>query len=118
MTRTREKGATVQVHIVVQEDDKRQWKETAELLGISLSDYVRQSVRSSRIRFEVRPKIEIKGLAELIAQYGKIGSNINQIARHLNEGRDWSDTDCLEGMEDCRQTLMKVVDMINGDHQT
>lgn len=124
MKRKNEKGARAQVHIVVPEEDKRLWKETADLLGISLSDYVRKSVRSSRIQFSVQPKVDIRGLSEVIAQYGKIGSNINQIARHLNEGRGWSDhlilelQKCLSDMDACSVLLKETVERINGDYQT
>ena len=119
-----ELGATARLHIVVPEEDKKLWVETAELMGITVSEYVRRSVRKSRLDFTIRPKVEIKGVSEIAAQYGKIGSNINQISRHLNEGFGWSDSllaqlqNCLDGMRDTMQALMKTVEEFNGDHQT
>ena len=119
-----EKGASVQLHIVVPEEDKQQWIETAELMGITVSEYIRRSVRSSRLDFTIRPMVEMKGISEIAAQFGKIGSNINQIARHLNEGFGWSDSllkklqMCLDQMDETMQYLMNTVEAFNGDHQT
>lgn len=35
-----------------------------------------------------RPPVEWKALAQLLGELGKCGSNLNQIARALNQGRD------------------------------
>lgn len=123
-TSKNEKGATARLHIVVPEEDKQQWIETAELLGISVSEYVRRSVRSSRIDYVIRQRIEIEAVSEIAYQLAKIGNNINQIAWHLNSGFDWSNAlvvqlqDCHDEMEEEAKKLIKAVEEFNGNHQT
>ena len=119
-----ERGATARLHIVVPEEDKQQWIETAELLGMSVSEYVRKSVRKSRVEFVIRQKIDLEKIDEIAYQFAKIGGNINQIAYHLNAGSDWSDSlllglqNCLDDMRDTMQLLKKTAEDFNGNHQT
>ena len=60
-----------------------------ELYGISQSEFIRQSVSGAIIRpvITVSPVNDelLSALGKLTAEYGKIGSNLNQIARSLNE---------------------------------
>ena len=57
--------------------------------GISQSEFLRQAIR----RTAIRPVIHVSAVNEellssigkLAAEYGKIGGNLNQIARSLNE---------------------------------
>jgi Mobilization protein NikA len=45
-------------------------------------------VRSSLLHIRLQPsRIELQAVARLLGQLGRIGSNINQIAYHLNAGR-------------------------------
>ena len=63
--------------------------EVAALCGVSKAAYIRKAITGATLK----PTIVItsvnnellKKLDDLIAQYGKIGGNLNQIARHLNE---------------------------------
>jgi Mobilization protein NikA len=56
----------------------------AERRGESVSALMRSALLHSRLR---PSRIEVKAVARLLGQLGKIGSNINQIAYHLNAGR-------------------------------
>ena len=57
--------------------------------GISQSEFLRQAIR----RTAIRPIIHVSAVndellsavGKLTAEYGKIGGNLNQIARYLNE---------------------------------
>ena len=57
--------------------------------GISQSEFLRQAIR----RTTIRPVLHVSSvndellaaLSKLTAEYGKIGGNLNQIARSLNE---------------------------------
>ena len=65
------------------------FEEVAALCGVSKAAYIRKAITGATLK----PTIVVtavndellKKLDDLIAQYGKIGSNLNQIARHLNE---------------------------------
>lgn len=65
-----------------------QARKLAERSGLSLAALIRQSLfnvpppRSAR-----RPTANHKAIARLMGQLGKIGSNINQLAKHANAGR-------------------------------
>ncbi len=65
------------------------FEEVATLCGVSEAAYIRKAITGALLK----PTIVItsvndellKKLDDLIAQYGKIGGNLNQIARYLNE---------------------------------
>lgn len=48
--------------------------------------FIRQAVTMAQIKVTVRPVFDSEKLDQMIAECGKIGSNINQIAKHLNIG--------------------------------
>ena len=119
-----ERGSTRAVLTRISEDEYEEWKRRAEMLGITLSEYIRSTIRKSKTEVTVKQKVEIKPLIDIASQYGKIGSNINQIAHHLNSGEEWSDQ-LRESMEEALtelraevKKLAKVVDEINGYHKT
>ncbi len=65
------------------------FEEAATLCSVSKAAFIRKAITGTLLK----PTIVItsvndellKKLDDLIAQYGKIGGNLNQIARHLNE---------------------------------
>ena len=59
-------------------------RQIAARRGESVSALMRSALLHSRLR---PSRIEVKAVARLLGQLGKIGSNINQIAYHLNAGR-------------------------------
>ena len=59
-------------------------RQIAARRGQSVSALMRSALLQSRVR---PSRIEVKAIAQLLGQLGKIGSNINQIAYHLNAGR-------------------------------
>lgn len=60
-----------------------------ELYGMSQSEFIRQAISGAPVKpiITVHPVNDelLSALGKLTAEYGKIGSNLNQIARHLNE---------------------------------
>lgn len=60
----------------------------AESAGLTLADYIRsQALGAKPLRARVRPAVERAELARILAELGKLGSNVNQIARNLNRDR-------------------------------
>ena len=57
--------------------------------GISLSEFLRQAIRRTTIRPVVHVSAVndelLSAVGKLAAEYGRIGGNLNQIARYLNE---------------------------------
>jgi hypothetical protein len=79
----------------------------AERTGLAVGAYVRSRVlEKPTTRATRRPPVERAALAQLLGQIGKIGSNLNQIARSENRGRE------SEWMEDAlRQALREWGEM-------
>ena len=119
-----ERGSTRIVLTRISEEEYEEWKRRSELLGITLSEYIRSAVRKSKTDIIIKKQIEIDPLIEIAAQYGKIGSNINQIAHYLNGGAEWSQAlinDLAGNLKEMylnTKRLSKVVDEINGDYKT
>ena len=100
------------------------WKREAELLNVSMAEYVRQMVRMGSINFVIKEEVDISGIREIMAEYGKIGSNINQIAHSLNAGEAWSrNLLCflnrqLDALDAMHLLLMEAVRKHNGNSKT
>ena len=62
----------------------------AHSIGLSRNGYIRlKAIGEAGPRSQKVPRAGTKDLANLLAEVNKIGSNINQIARALNRGRDF-----------------------------
>lgn len=66
-----------------------QLEAAAERTGLTVGAFMRQQcLGTPGPRAARRPPVERAALAQLLAQMGKCGSNLNQIARVLNSGGD------------------------------
>jgi hypothetical protein len=63
-------------------------RKMADSSGLSVGSLLRRALfNTPPPRAARRPSVEVQAVARLLGQLGKIGSNINQIAYHLNAGR-------------------------------
>lgn len=78
-------------HTVTIRLDDREYailQETADRTGYSKSYLFRRALLSTPPpRARPRPSVQTKMLARVLAELGKIGSNINQLAKYANLGR-------------------------------
>ena len=58
----------------------------AEAARIPLAEYIRRQVTGKPVIMKYELVADLPELKKLIAEFGKIGSNLNQIARHFNSG--------------------------------
>ena len=58
----------------------------AESASLPLAEYIRKQVTGKQVKIKYEIVADIPELKKLIAEFGKIGSNLNQIARHFNSG--------------------------------
>lgn len=58
----------------------------AASFSISRSEYVRKLLLEKQIYHQVEVVADMNDLKKLVSEYGKIGSNLNQIARYFNTG--------------------------------
>ena len=57
---------------------------------LSRSDYLRNLILDHKMEIRYEVVIESKTIKMLLAEYGKIGSNLNQIAKYFNTGGAYS----------------------------
>ena len=79
-------------HLVKTRLDDAEYEEflkRIELYGMNQSEFIRQSISGATVKpiITVHPVNDelLSALGKLTAEYGRIGNNLNQIARHLNE---------------------------------
>ena len=105
-------------------DEWEEWKSAADALKVSLSEYIRRNVRFGRVEVIVKNELELSGIRKIMEGYGKIGSNINQIAHYLNEGIPWSGDMLiflrkqLTDLRNVHTELLKAVRKFNGNTKT
>ena len=67
----------------------------AACLSISRSEYLRKLLLEKQINHQIEVVADMNDLRKLVSEYGKIGSNLNQIAKHFNKPpafvRGWQD---------------------------
>ncbi|MBR1634357.1 MAG: plasmid mobilization relaxosome protein MobC [Lachnospiraceae bacterium] len=86
-------------------------RHNAENAGKSLSAYVRDAVTGGKVDVHYHLSPQIAELKPLLAEIGKTGSNLNQIARHLNSGGALTDgiaadiRRCVAELFDLREEL-------------
>ncbi|TXI24140.1 MAG: plasmid mobilization relaxosome protein MobC [Nitrosomonas sp.] len=88
-------------------------KQLAEREGLSVASYIRsRALAAPTTRARRRPPIEAQLLGNLLAQLGKIGSNLNQIARGINQGELVTQGDIQAALGEHRQILASVIGML------
>lgn len=92
--------------------------------GLSRSDYLRNLIMNNtpQIHFEVVADMDI--LRKIVGEYGKIGSNLNQIAKHFNSGGERSlmiedeIRQCISDLFDLRKVVLRLAGEWNGNSET
>lgn len=78
---------TERFHLRLDPELKAEAKAKADKAGLSLSDFIRRSIKQCSI---VKPSLNsnLKIEKERIRELHRIGQNINQIARHVNTKKE------------------------------
>lgn len=58
----------------------------AKSANLPLAEYVRKQIMNKKVIIKYELVADLPELKKLIAEFGKIGSNLNQIARYFNTG--------------------------------
>lgn len=58
----------------------------AKNANLPLAEYARKQIMNKKVIVKYELVADLPELKKLIAEFGKIGSNLNQIARHFNSG--------------------------------
>jgi hypothetical protein len=74
------------VKVKVWKHERDAWYRAADVEGLSLADLIRQRMGDARLSLERKPKpVPVKLVdPEMIRELGRIGNNLNQVARWAN----------------------------------
>ena len=85
------------------EEEYADFTERLKHYDMSQAEFIRQAITRATIRpiVTVSPVNDelLSAVGRLTAEYGRIGGNLNQIARFLNEYGTWNDFDLLFAAE-------------------
>ncbi len=88
----------------------------ADREGLTVGSYVRsRSLEQPTTRAVRRPTVAVQLLGGLLAQIGKIGSNLNQIARQLNQGATLPLSEIQTALGEHRQILAAIITALGKD---
>ena len=79
-------------------------EDRAEKCKMTRSDFIRNLIINRKLTPKYQIVIDGEEIKSLLAQYGKIGSNLNQIARHFNSGGERS----LAMQEEIQQAIAEL----------
>ena len=79
----------------------------AKAAGLPLAEFARRQIMNKRTIIKYELVADLPELKKLIAEFGKIGSNLTQIDRYFNSGGIHSQ----EVQKSLRQSLSKINDM-------
>lgn len=74
------------VTVRMNEDEWQLFQKRLQDSGMMQSEYIRQAIATAKVDIHIYPVYDSEVLDTIAAELGKIGSNVNQIARHLNQG--------------------------------
>ena len=79
----------------------------AEQAEMSISEYMRTQTMEGQVNARFEIVADVAEIKKLIGEFGKIGSNLNQIARYFNQGGIIS----TEMKNEIRKTLRDIYEM-------
>jgi uncharacterized protein (DUF1778 family) len=84
---TEKRARTSHLTIRLTPEERAAIDDAADRAGLTSGSYARQAVMGAPVLRQVRrPPVERRELARLLGEVGKIGSNLNQLARAANTG--------------------------------
>lgn len=96
----------------------------AKEAGISRSDYIRKQLLEGAFVIKYEIVADIPELQKLTAEFGKIGNNLNQIAKYFNMGGVRSKSmqdeihECISRIFEMRENVRKMAGDYHGSFET
>lgn len=127
MQRTNRRKDVTHPHFVavrLTDAEKALLDQGASTLGISRSEYLRKLLLDKEITNRIEVVADMDELRNLVNEYGKIGSNLNQIARYFNTGGDSSAEmkdeirQCISDLFSLRKEVLRMAGELHGHNQT
>ena len=91
----------------------------ARQTNMSLAAYVRTQVLKGQVHTKIEIVADVPEIKELLAEFGKIGSNLNQIAKYFNQGGILSQEmrgEINKRLRDLYEMKYKVMEMAGDFH--
>ena len=92
--------------------------------GLTISEYIRRQVMKGKVIAKYEIVADVPEMKKLIAEFGKIGSNLNQIACHFNQGGIHSQemrqaiNKCIAEIYEMKYEVVKMAGNFHGDTET
>lgn len=89
-----------------------------------LAEFLRKQVMKEKVTAKYEIVADVPELKKLVAEFGKIGSNLNQIARHFNQGGIHSQeirqaiNRCIAQIYEMKYEVVNMAGDFHGDTQT
>lgn len=96
----------------------------AKDIGLPLAEYLRRQVMKGKVIAKYEIVADVPELKKLITEFGKIGSNLNQIARHFNQGGIHSQemrqaiNKCIAEIYEMKYEVIKMAGDFHGNTET
>ena len=98
---------TKDVHLRMNETEYEILLERATAKNMTVSDFIRNALNNHNIIIKYELTADVPEIKKLIGEFGKIGSNLNQIARYFNQGGIIS----TEMKNEIRKSLRDIYEM-------
>ena len=98
--------------------------ESAKAAHLPLAEYVRKQIMKQKVTAKYEIVADLPELKKLVAEFGKIGSNLNQIARYFNSGGIHSQemrqaiNRCIAEIYEMKYEVVKMTGNFHGDTET
>lgn len=98
---------TKDVHLRMSETEYEILFERATASNMTVSDFIRNALDKQNVIIKYEITADVKEIKKLIGEFGKIGGNLNQIARYFNQGGILSS----EMKNEIRKSLRDIYEM-------
>ena len=112
---------TKDVHLRMNETEYDLLAERAKANRMTVSDFVRSALDNQKVIIKYEITADVPEIKKLISEFGKIGSNLNQIARYFNTGGERSLAmeeeirHCISELFKLRKEVLKLAGEVDGD---
>lgn len=110
MARPKKEGQLLHTHQIMLRLTDTEYEivaENARNANLTLAEYARKQIMNKKVTVKFEIVADVPELKKLISEFGKIGSNLNQIARHFNSGGIHS----LEMRKAINQSIARIYEM-------
>ena len=112
---TEQRQKSGQLAFRVSPEERAQIEAAADAAELTIGSFVRGKMLKKIVTKEVRrPSIDREILGRALGMLGKVGSNINQIAKHLNSGGNVPNAEIAKALNDVSFLKEQILKAIGG----